>query len=401
MMNSLKRALALAAAGALCLSLFACKDSAGEQSAAPDASPGASAPADASADPSPELQVDLEQPMYEFASGLKNEDTALTVNGTEISNRFFLYWLANYCYNTDYYAYISGQTADFAEEEIRTSMLESTQSVVIYNAVLRELCAKEDVALTEEQMTELQGQIEQSGGLERVLLNLGVSEEEFYRIAQSNYYFTNYAKKVMGEPTQQDLEDYVAEKKFYRVKHILLKTVDDSRQPLEDSVIAEKKAKAEDLLGQLQAVDAAGLEAKFDELMNEFSEDGRTEDGALAAPDGYTAGPGEMVEPFEKASLALEAGELSDIVESEFGYHIILRLPLDLSQYEADWYSDGADALITKAMEAADVKTQDAIQDLNVKEFYDRYMAYSSALYDSLNPPVSAEPAPSQTPPEE
>lgn len=61
----------------------------------------------------------------------------------------------------------------------------------------------------------------------------------------------------------------------------------------------------------------------FDKLLEEYGED----PGMKAREGGYFFTYGTMVEPFEKASFALEEGQVSNIVESDFGYHIIKRLP--------------------------------------------------------------------------
>ena len=111
-------------------------------------------------------------------------------------------------------------------------------------------------------------------------------------------------------------------------KHILLMTVDaDTREPLSDEEIAEKRAVAEAVLAQLQAVqdDPDALAALFDQLMAEYTED----TGFAAYPDGYVFSEGEMVQEFEDGVKALEVGGLSGIVESDYGFHIILRIPIE------------------------------------------------------------------------
>ncbi len=57
----------------------------------------------------------------------------------------------------------------------------------------------------------------------------------------------------------------------------------------------------------------------FEELAYEYSEDPSAETGGDL---GYF-GRGDLVEEFEKAAFALDIGEVSDIVKTQFGYHII------------------------------------------------------------------------------
>lgn len=66
-------------------------------------------------------------------------------------------------------------------------------------------------------------------------------------------------------------------------------------------------------------------EAYFDTVMAEKSED----PGSQSQPDGYIFGSGEMVTEFYDGAKALAEGEISEPVKSSYGYHIILRLPID------------------------------------------------------------------------
>ncbi|MCH7969088.1 MAG: peptidyl-prolyl cis-trans isomerase [Thaumarchaeota archaeon] len=62
---------------------------------------------------------------------------------------------------------------------------------------------------------------------------------------------------------------------------------------------------------------------KFGKLAKELSIDpgSAKRDGNL----GYF-GRGTMVKPFEEVAFKLQIGEVSDLVKSEFGYHIIKRV---------------------------------------------------------------------------
>lgn len=144
----------------------------------------------------------------------------------------------------------------------------------------------------------------ESADIEYVVLNLD---------AVKNSLTVNEAElKTYYEQNAQRL----AAKEERKASHILIAAAKDAPA----DVRAQAKATAQALL-----VKARAKPESFADLARKNSQDsGSAETGGDL---GYFA-KGAMVKPFEDAAFALKKGEISEVVESDFGYHIIKLLDI-------------------------------------------------------------------------
>ena len=80
----------------------------------------------------------------------------------------------------------------------------------------------------------------------------------------------------------------------------------------------------------------------FDMLIETYGED----PGMASNPNGYTFTSGVMVSEFEEATIGLEIGEISGLVQSQFGFHIIKRVEPDPENVMRGPLSDEDDELL-------------------------------------------------------
>ncbi|HSM59327.1 MAG TPA: peptidylprolyl isomerase [Longimicrobiales bacterium] len=115
---------------------------------------------------------------------------------------------------------------------------------------------------------------------------------------------------AVTEGELRNLYDAEAPEARLRARHILLSYPQQSSPAQRDSV----RALLEGLRRRIQAGES------FEALARQHSQDAAS---AVQGGDLGEFGRGEMVRPLEEAAFALEPGELSDIVESPYGLHLI------------------------------------------------------------------------------
>ena len=244
-------------------------------------------------------------------------DSIMTIDGEDISLDLYRY-----------YYYIMKNNYDQGDESYWTDnpdALATLKDDVLNNlksvAAIKRLAADNGVELTEEDQQTLEDQvdatIDQLGGYSAYVeaLEAQFMTYEVYRqlmendLRSSALYNKLYGKGGEYELSETEMREII-ESDYLRAKHVLIAKTTENAETVAEEV--RKKA-------------AAGED--FDTLIAEYNED----PGMTSSPDGYYFTDGQMVSEFEQAAKALdEDGGISGVVETDYGYHIIQRLPLDM-----------------------------------------------------------------------
>jgi peptidyl-prolyl cis-trans isomerase C len=181
--------------------------------------------------------------------------------------------------------------------------------------------AKDD---TEKYITEMKKRFGSDTVFEAQVKSTGMSMDQFRKRANDQ----NVCELVLERELKPSIKITDADvKKFYdenpskfeepeqvRAAHILIGTEDPTtHQPLPPA----KKAEKEKLAREVKAKADKGED--FGKLAKEYSDDPGSKDKGGE----YTFGRGRMVPEFESAAFSMKPGQISDLVETRFGYHII------------------------------------------------------------------------------
>ena len=214
----------------------------------------------------------------------------------------------------------------FAQDDVVAKFGSKTITVSDYNKIIGYLdTEKQKVIEKNPQLKEnVLRQLVQSMVLSELARKAGFDKrpevQEQLKVFTDNFLANEYLRKEVAAKvtvSEDDVKSYYDTHRdefktpeMVKARHILIKV--DKSASEEDKKQARKKA--EDILSKIKAGE------DFAKLASEFSDDpgSKSKGGDL---DFFARG--RMVKPFEDAAFALKPGEVSGIVESPFGYHII------------------------------------------------------------------------------
>ena len=257
----------------------------------------------------------------------KGDGTVATVNGQKITVSEYETTLALYKQSVE--AMYGKNVWDTEVEKgvkYRDKFKENILDQMINVEVVYEQAKKDNLLPTKEEVdkkyNELKKNIDSDKGYKKDMEKIGANDEFLRTQQEQDLAVQNYKEhfdktiKISDEEMKKYYEDH--KKDYYKdevkASHILVSTQDKNGKPLSDEKKKEAKKKAEDLLKRAKSGE------EFSELAKENSDDPGS--AAQGGDLGYFS-KGMMVPEFEKAAFNLKPGEISDIVESSFGYHII------------------------------------------------------------------------------
>lgn len=278
-----------------------------------------------------------------LSSCISSSKTAVaTVNGENITKEEFLYYL------TDVKSQIEKeQGSDITEDFWETAEIDGKKVIetakekaleeIVKAKVARQKATEMGMKLESSQREEINNIIGQlvsqhgKDGVDDFLKQYGLNKALYEKLLEDSYYTRNLSDSFTTDVDENDAQEFF-DKNVVRVKHILIMTSNsETNEPFDVDQLQEASIKADKILEKVKAGE------NFDSLVDEFSED----PGSQSVPDGYYIGKGfalgqqgGMVPAFETASLELEVGETSGIVETDFGFHIIKRYANAQEEYE-------------------------------------------------------------------
>ncbi|MDR1773251.1 MAG: peptidylprolyl isomerase [Clostridioides sp.] len=257
---------------------------------------------------------------------VKDTDAVATVNKNEITKGYLEKILKSRKIDIE-----SQYGAEVWEQEVsdgvtfREQMKDSVIDQLIENYVVYDVAKEQKLEPTKEEVTssvdEIKKNISSDEEYKKQMDTIGIDETFLTDLTKMSMTIQKYQDAFNSNTkiTEDEMKEYYNshkdefKKDEVKASHILIKTIDENNQPLSDAKKKEAKKKIDDILKKIKDGE------DFAKLAKENSEDS----SAASGGDLGFFSRGQMVQEFEDAAFNLKVGEVSDVVETQYGYHII------------------------------------------------------------------------------
>ena len=258
--------------------------------------------------------------LYDGDKKIENPDI-LSIDGEQVDFADFRYAFLGMTQQV-----VAAEPEFFEDEENFDGMMESVEDFMKMEILTAKLYKEYSIALTDEELASVDFSLQQErakyaseGDYQKALNISGLTEEMLKDMIAEQILQPKLLDVLLGDEVRDA---------NIRAKHILIKKEEDKSATESDSNSNSEPNVALDLLNaeHRKLAEELAVRAKdgedFDALVEEYSQDGMPEEG-------YYFVEGEMVEEFYTATMDLDIDEVSGVVETDFGYHVILRLEPD------------------------------------------------------------------------
>ena len=259
--------------------------------------------------------------------------------------------------------YISSKAGDVTEKDIVESiganqLSKAATSMMIQKVLLDKYKNKIDEKVIDEQLKKAQEQYGGKDKFEQILKQQGFTLDKYKDGLKVKAAQTIMINEYAGITEDKIKESYEKNKHQYHLAHILISVKSNSNpNGLSDE---EAKKKAEEVLKKIKDG------GDFASLAKEYSND--TENASSGGDLGWSSKENtKFVSEFSNAAYSLNKDQVSDVVKTPFGYHIIKVLDTKDSSYD-----ELKTSLEERAAEQA-VKSDNTIVSKALKKLFEEY----------------------------
>lgn len=269
--------------------------------------------------------------------GTKAEDTALTMEQGSVSMgeaRLYAYVM-----KSQYEAYYGSSIWEMELEDGVTfgdSMKEVITNQLVQMVILSSQAEDYGVSLSDEDNEAVEEYVENfksNIGVD-VMDEEGITEDDVRSVVQKSTLAGNVYQAMLDKEEVELTDEEKADATCIKVQHVLISTTETTKKDEQgnnvdmtdeekETYLAEQKAKAEEVL------EKAKNGEDFKTLADEYSSENAGFEFSFDKNGYDPVNMTSMVEPFYTAAWQLGEGDISDLVESQYGYHIIKCVSLN------------------------------------------------------------------------